>query len=225
MKNEKYAALIAVRKGSKRVPLKNIRDFCGTSLLEIKVKQALSCNLIDKVYVSSDSDQMLNIASGLGAISIKRPDNYCTDSVPMNDVYEHLALSINTDHIVYLHVTSPLLKNETLDNAIRTYQLLPHSNHRYDSLATVEVLKKYIWFNNKPINYDPSRHPRSQDLPDYYSLNFAINIISRKLMIERKNILGEKIYPFFLNELESIDVDTEHDFTVAKALYSSLGDS
>ena len=55
---------------------------------------------------------------------------------------------------------------------------------------------KYIWYENKAINYDPTNHPRSQDLPKYLALNFAINILPRKIMIESKSILGNKFYPF-----------------------------
>ena len=216
------AGLIAVRKGSKRIPDKNIKDFCGSSLLEIKVKQAISCKLIDKVYVSSDCDKMLNISSKLGAIPIRRPPEFCTDSVPMNDVYEHLAKSIDSDHVTYLHVTSPLLKDETLTKSIEKYFNNIKKESHHDSLASVELIKKYLWFSEDPVNYNPNNHPRSQDLPDYYALNFAINIVPREVMVERKNILGKNFYPFFISDIESVDVDNPHEFMIAELIYSSL---
>ena len=213
-----YTALIAVREGSCRVPRKNIKNFAGSSLLQIKIEQALQISSIDKVVVSSDSEEMLLLASSLGAIPIKRPKKYCSNSIPMKDVYEYLAKSVDGDHIIYLHVTSPLLKKKTLEKSIEIYKKL---QNEYCSLATVEHLMKYIWYENKAINYDPTNHPRSQDLPKYFALNFAINILPRKIMIESKSILGNKFYPFFISEEESIDVDTELDFLVAEEIFKN----
>jgi CMP-N,N'-diacetyllegionaminic acid synthase len=214
---EKYTALIAVRKGSQRIKGKNIKPFCDSSLLEIKIQQAKRCSLIDEVVVSSDCEEMLQVAKKLGVFTQQRDEYFCSNSVPMNLVYEYLANNTICDHIVYLHVTSPLLSDESLKKSINTYK--EKIKLGYDSLASVEKVKKYLWYEEKPVNYDPDNHPKSQDLPSYLGLNFAINIISRKKMIKRKNILGCKFYPFLLNEFESIDVDNEFEFSIAEYLY------
>jgi CMP-N-acetylneuraminic acid synthetase len=120
----------------------------------------------------------------------------------------------------YLHVTSPLLSGKSLKKSIDCYK--KKIVEGYDSLASVEEVKKYLWHNEKPVNYNPNKHPRSQDLPGYVALNFAINIISREYMIERKNILGKNFYPFLLNEIESVDVDNELEFKIAELIYSKL---
>ena len=218
--NGNYTGLIAVRGGSQRIKNKNIRDFCGTSLLEIKTKQAMTCPLIDSVVVSSDCDEMIDLARKLGAKTHKRDSFFCSNDVPMNLVYEHLANSIDCKNVVYLHVTSPLLKDETLINCIETYS--KKKDEGYDSLATVETVKKYLWYENEAINYNPSKHPRSQDLPEYYALNFAVNIISRENMVKNKNILGRNFYPFIIDETESIDVDNIFDFEIAKFYYEKV---
>jgi CMP-N-acetylneuraminic acid synthetase len=216
---EKYCALIAVRKGSQRIKNKNIKDFCGTSLLEIKVKQALRSKLIDKVVVSSDCDEMLSISKSLGALTHKREDYFCSSSVEMNEVYENLAKNIDCDHVVYLHVTSPLLTDRSLNECITRYK---NRKEQYDSLATVETVKKYLWNKNVPVNYDPNNHPRSQDLPRYDALNFAVNIISKENMVKNRNIVGKKFIAFSLEEIESIDVDNQFDFEIAEYFYKKL---
>ena len=217
---KRNVALIAVRKGSQRIKNKNIRDFCGTSLLEIKVKQALRCEKIDEVFVSSDCQKMLSLSKSLGANISLRPEVYCSNSVAMNDVYEYLAKSVECENIIYLHVTSPLLKDQTLNDCIAKYE--EYSQKGFDSLATVELVKKYLWHDEKAVNYDPNFHPRSQDLPEYMALNFAVNIIKRKSMIENKNILGRKFYPYVLGEIESIDVDNFHDLEIASYFYKKV---
>lgn len=219
VRDGKYTALIAVRAGSNRVPKKNIRNFAGSSLLQIKIEQALRMNSIDEVVVSSDCENMLEIANSLGAKAILRDAKFCSDSIPMKKVYEHLALSINCDHVVYLHVTSPLLKDETLESSIEIYKKL---ESKYSSLASVEHIMKYIWFQNKAINYDPQNHPRSQDLAKFYCLNFAINILPKHEMVKSESILGGNFFPFFIDEIESIDVDTPMEFEIAEYMYRKI---
>jgi N-acylneuraminate cytidylyltransferase len=128
-----------------------------------------------------------------------------------------MAKQLDCEHIVYLHVTSPLLKNKTLDHCIEKYMSL--DLNKFDSLATVNHLHEYLWRDGNPINYDPEAHPRSQDLPEILSLNFAVNIISRDKMIKHKNIIGNSFYPIITRKEESIYVDTEFEFDIAEFLY------
>lgn len=216
--SKKIDLLIAVRGGSKRVPKKNIKPFCNSSLLEIKVKQALSINGIQNVFVSSDDNEMLEIAGDLGATPLKRNPLFATDSVPMGDVYVHLASSLESDNIMWTPVTSPLVKDETVQKCVEIY----HNLEGFDSLVTTTAVNEYLWLGNNAINYDPKNHPRSQDLPDVYCLNFAINILPRHLMIKNKNILGDNFYSYMLDDVESIDVDTEFDFMIAEMLYKKM---
>jgi CMP-N-acetylneuraminic acid synthetase len=78
-----------------------------------------------------------------------------------------------------------------------------------------------MWLDGKAINYDPKNHPRSQDLPKIYALNFAVNILSRETMIKNKNILGDNFYSYMIDDIESVDVDTEFDFKIAEMLYNN----
>jgi len=212
------AVMIAVRSGSKRVPRKNVRSFCNSSLLEIKIKQAIRLKNISRVIVTSDDDEMLNIAKHLGAFPMKRDPYYASDSVPMGDVYVHLASSINNKDVLWTPVTSPLIKDETIQACIDSYIKFD----QYDSVITTTSINEYLWLGDKAINYDPKNHPRSQDLPDVYALNFAANILSRELMIKNKNILGDNFFPYFLDDIESVDVDTEFDFMMAEMLYKKM---
>jgi len=207
--------LIAVRGGSKRVPRKNIRPFGGSSMLELKVKQALRLKDVNNVVVTSDDNEMLSIAEKLGATVMLCDPHYATDSVPMGDVYVHLASSLDCKDILWTPVTSPLVRDETIQDCIEIYK----NNTSVDSVVTAHRVQEYLWLGDKALNYDPKRHPRSQDLPDVYALNFAANVLPRELMIENKNILGNKFYAYMLGEIEAVDVDTEFDFLLAEYLY------
>ena len=77
-----------------------------------------------------------------------------------------------------------------------------------------------MWLDGKPLNYDPKNSPNSQDLPDIYSLNYGICLISRDDMIRHKNIVTANPSFHLLNEIESIDIDTEFDFMIAEFIYN-----
>ena len=210
--------LIAVRGGSKRVPRKNIRPFGGTNMLTLKIQQALRLQDINKVVVTSDDDRMLEIANDLGAYPMRRDPFYASDTVPMGDVYVHLASNLDCKDILWTPVTSPLVTDKTLQECINIYK----RETDYDCVVTTNIIKEYMWLDGKAINYDPKNHPRSQDLPNIYALNFAANILPREVMIKNKNILGDKFYPYMLDDVEAVDVDTEFEFMLAEILYEKM---
>ena len=218
LRDTDITVLIAVRGGSKRVPRKNVRPFCGSSMLELKVQQALRLESVNNVVVTSDDDEMLEMADKLGATAMKRDPYYASDTVPMGDVYIHLASILDCKDILWTPVTSPLVQDKTVQDCIDIYQHLTE----YDSVVTTNIIKEYMWLDNKAINYDPKNHPRSQDLPDIYALNFAVNILPRELMIKNKNILGDDFYAYMLDEVEALDVDTEYEFMLAEILYEKM---
>ncbi|MBS5861465.1 acylneuraminate cytidylyltransferase family protein [bacterium] len=215
-------ALIPVRAGSQRVKNKNIRPFAGSNLLEIKVKQMLSIKELDGVIVNSDSDEMLDIAKSIGADVFKREAYYASSEVSANDLYRNIAETTDADLILYTHVTNPLLKTETIRSIINKYKEL---NREYDSVSTVSPVKEFLWRDGKPINYDVNNKPRSQDLPEIYSLNHAINLVPRRLMYERKDLMGYKPYFYILDDIEAIDIDNELDFEFAEFLYKKAHNS
>lgn len=212
MKNLTY--VIATRKGSKRIKNKNVRKFGKSNLLEIKLKQIRRVDKKSKIFLSSDCKKSLNIGLKYGAIIDKRPGKYASDYVPMRAVYKYLAKKINTKNICYLHVTSPFLKDSTLKKAIKIFI----NNKKNDSIATVTQVKEYLWYKKKPINYNPKNHPKSQNLPEYLALNFAVNIISTKTMRSEGRIVGHNFYPLKLEFPESLDIDDQWQFDIGKIL-------
>lgn len=216
MPTDSLCAMIPVRAGSKRVENKNLRPFAGSSLLEIKIRQLQAVEDLGPIYVSSDSVGMLNVAADLGATPLERPVELASDSVPMSDVYAFLAGSVAEHTIVFTHVTNPMCGPEVYQRAIRAYG---SRDPRHDSLTTVSDVKEFLYWDGKPVNFDPRAKPRSQDLPDIVKLNHAVSIAPAQLMIDQKNLFGEAPILMTLDGLEAFDIDTELDFEVAEFLY------
>lgn len=209
-------ALIPVRAGSQRVKNKNIRSFAGSSLLEIKIKQMQKIKELDSVIINSDSDEMLDIAKSLGAETVKRDSYFASSTVPINEVYKHIAETTKADIIVYTNATNPLLKTESIKTAIHNFLNKPAKN---DTLNSAHLIKEFLWKDGKPLNYSLDLMPKSQNLPDIYALNFAINIFERQYAIKNSSIVGRHPILFKLDEVESIDIDNEIDFEFAEFMY------
>jgi len=212
----KVKALVAVRSGSQRVQNKNIRPFAGSSLLEIKLAQLLNIRNLDGVIVNSNDDRMLQIAEKMGCETVKRDEYFASNDVSMSEVYKNMAENFNGDIIVYANVTNPLLKSYTIEKAIETYMM---KSEDYDSLNSAHLIKEFLFKDGLPINYKLEKQPRSQDLPDIYALNFAINIIEREKMIECKNVVGKRPYIWGIDEIEATDIDNPIDFEFAEYVY------
>ena len=208
-------ALVAVRSGSVRVENKNIRPFAGSSLLEVKLAQLKRIKGLDGIIVNSNDDVMLSIAEKMGCETVKRNEYYASNSVSMSEVYKNMAENCNCDVIAYINVTNPLLKDETIENALKEYKKMTE----FDSLNSAHLIKEFMFKDNLPINYDLKNQPRSQDLPDYYALNFAINIIAREKMISCKNVVGERPWIYKIDEIEATDIDNPIDFEFAEFVF------
>ena len=120
---------------------------------------------------------------------------------------------------MFTNCTSPLVKIETYNNIFKKFEEIKNIN---DSLNTVTEEKNFLYLDNKAINFDPRKAPNSQDLPNIVKLNFAVNILSKKLMLTKKSVIGDNPYFFKLDQTEGFDIDTFYDFEFAEYLHKKL---
>lgn len=221
--NGEITALIAVKANSDRVKNKNIRPFADSNLLKIKLEQIQSLDIFDSIIVSSESDEILSMCELFNVVTHKRDSFYSTSEVPMSEVYEHLAQFVKTEYIAWIPVTNPLVDGKVYKKAVSAFRSLDHNT--YDSLLSVHNVQEYLYYNNEPLNFTIDPWQRSQDLTGTYAINFAINILSKKDMINRRSTVGERPYFFVINKSIAIDIDYMEDFILAEILYKSKGSS
>lgn len=212
-------AVFPVRAGSKRVANKNVRPFAGTTLLELKVRQLRETAEVERVFVSSESPEMLALAEKAGAVPLLRAPEFATDTVPMSDVYAHIAEQMPEGDILFTHATNPLCDAAAYARCIQAYR---RRGPEYDSLMTVRDVKDFLYQDGRALNFDPARKPRSQDLPDIVKLTHAVGILPRSLMIECRNMMGHRPLLFRQSDIESIDIDNELDFDVAEFVFRRI---
>ena len=198
---KKITAIIPVRKGSVRVKNKNLKPFADTNLLEIKIKQLKQINFIDKIVVSSDCDKMLKIAVDYGVDTHKRDKYFASSKADNSEYFHNLAESIQGEYLMYSPVTCPLISKETYFDCINTFQ-----NEDVENLITAAPVKHHMWLDGKPLN----------------QITYGVCIISRDNMIEYRNVVTDNPTFKILDEIESVDIDTEFDFMIAETIYKKL---
>ena len=216
---KRVVALVPMRHHSERVPGKNYRSFAGKPLYHHIINSLLSCPLIHQVVVDTDSPIITEDASEHfpQVQVIERPEHLRADTIPMNDVLLNEVKMVEADFYLQTHSTNPLLRSETISNAIDVFL---NNYPMYDSLFSVTKIMTRLWDSlAMPINHNPAILLRTQDLPPVYEENSCIYIFTRNTLESRHNRIGERPLMFEIDPIEACDIDEELDFRIAESLY------
>ena len=209
-------ALIPVKGVSERVENKNRRPFHNTSLYELKLEHIKNVWEFSKVIVSSEDEEILDIAKRRGFEIHVRDPKYSTSTIPMSEVYSYIASEIQGEHIAWVNVTNPLAEANVYKKAIGKYNLM---DSKHDCLLSVYEVKDYLFYNGKPVNFQPNPWPRSQDLSGVCVMSYVINILKREDMVRWGSCVGNNPYFLYLDKLTSTDVDFQEDFDFCEMMY------
>lgn len=212
-------AVIPLRKNSQRVINKNLRLFNKKNLLIYKIEKLKQIKYIDQIIINTDSEEAIKIAKDLNVGFWKREDYYASSICTNSEFWSNIADTTDSKFIMFTNCTSPLVKIETYNSIFKKFEEIKNIN---DSLNTVTEEKNFLYMDNKAINFDPRKAPNSQDLPNIVKLNFAVNILSKKLMLTKKSVIGDNPYFFKLDQTEGFDIDTFYDFEFAEYLHKKL---
>ena len=226
--SEKIAFFLPTRKGSERVKNKNTRPFADIEggLVENKIKQLLSTKHIDEILFSSNDEMCIAISEKYTSDSrlriIPRPNELCLSTTNLQDLICYVPTITNADHILWGHVTTPLVEAKVYDTAIEQY--LSKIIKGYDSLVSVKELKNFLLNQEGKLvnNTTNIPWPRTQDLEPLYEINHAIFLAKRSVYTEQKNRIGQKTLLYIMDEIHSKDIDWEEDFKIAEIMYKTL---
>lgn len=225
--NQNILAIIPARAGSKGLPGKNIKSLCGKPLIAWTIEAAIKSKYIDKVIVSTDSENIANISKKYGAkVPFLRPDCLATDDSKSINVIKH-AISFFKDEyevIIYLQPTSPLRTSDDIDDAIAELNI----NDTKAIISVCEVEHPVQWTGRLPDNLcmknfikNKYRNKNRQELERFYRLNGAIYISDIEYFKNQSSFLGNQTYAYKMSQEKSIDIDSIVDFKLAEILLRS----
>lgn len=228
----KVSVFLPTRSGSERVVNKNTKKFAGVEggLLAIKLGQLIKCGNIHEIVLSTNDEKSIEIAENFKIISTKlkvipRPNELALSTTDLVDLVNYVPTICNNEHILWTHVTSPLV--DTLDYSYAIEKYLKNIKEGYDSLMSVKAIQNFMWSEeeNRVINKqrdDDKKWPRTQDLKKMYEVNSAVFIAPKRVYKIEKDRVGKKPFLLEQNQIQSTDVDWEEDFKLAEILYEKF---
>lgn len=209
-------AVIPVKKNSSRLPGKNLLPFGEENLLTRKIRQVKEAGIADRVIVSSDSTEMLDVANAYGVEAVLRPNDLADESRPLSDFFDYICTLVPEGHLAWTCVTSPFFDAPLM--AVTKDKYFEALDMGFDSLITVYPFNHYLLDRDGPLNYSRGvAHRNSEELfgVDLFT-NGIIYAPIRKVKSWRYNY-GPNPFRYSVNQKQSIDIDTELDYRCALA--------
>jgi N-acylneuraminate cytidylyltransferase/CMP-N,N'-diacetyllegionaminic acid synthase len=232
----KRLCTICARGGSKGVKGKNVRMLLGKPLIAHSLEQARAAGLFEALAVSSDSDEILDLARQWGCdYLIKRPDELSTDQAAKLPVIRHCVVEVERltgqafDTLVDLDATSPLRIPEDICQAVNLLEASGAGNvitampaRRSPYFNLVELDANGIVHLSKPLQ---SAVVRRQDAPKCYDMNASIYVWRRDVLLSGDALFNSDTRLYVMPEERSIDIDSELDFRFVESLMTANPDS
>ncbi len=225
----KALAVITARGGSKRIPRKNIKEFCGKPILAYSIEAALGAGVFDEVMVSTEDAEIAKIAEAHGAKvpffrSSESANDYATTADVLMEVLERYKdIGMEFDYVCCIYPTAPFVSAEKLKRAMTLLagqeadSLLPVVRFGFPPQRSVVIEDGFLQFK-----WPEHMLTRSQDLEPFYHDAGQFYCVRTKSFLEQKRLVMEKTVPMELPESEVQDIDTEEDWKVAEAKYRAV---
>lgn len=220
---------ICARGGSKGVKNKNIKKLHGKPLIAYTIEQAKASGLFNHIVISTDSDDIANVAKEYGAeMFFKRSEEMASDTAGKLDVIKDAFIRSEEyynkkfDYLIDLDATAPLRDVEDIVNSFNQFK-----NHNNDNLITAMPSRRSPYFNlveqdkNGKVYLSKKLDDaivRRQDAPKSYDMNASIYIWKRDIILNENSIFLERTGLYVMPEERSIDIDTELDYKFVEFL-------
>jgi CMP-N-acetylneuraminic acid synthetase len=215
-------AVIPARRGSKGLPLKNLRALHGVPLIVHSIRAALAATLVDLVVVSTEDDEIAAVASEHGATVVKRPADLASDTAQNNGVVRHVIDSFPSQHrhLVLLQPTSPLRSAAQIDACIE-----PLAGGAARSAMTITPVEhhpgKAVYLNGdliEPFTNDADMEARRQEMREVYRQNGAVYAIGVEDFLAHDRFYLRPCHGVVVPAEDSIDIDSEIDLMLAQLI-------
>ncbi len=223
-------AIITARGGSKRIPKKNIKNFCGKPIIAYSIEAAMESRLFDEVMVSTDSEEIAETAKQFGAAvpfmrSEKTSDDYATTADVLLEVLEkYRELGKTFDYFCCIYPTAPFVTAEKLIEGME----LMETKHPIQVMPVVRFSyppqRCYVVDENGTIEFKYKEYmsARSQDLENQYHDAGQFYIYDTKKYLSVEGRVSQGIMPIFVSELQVQDIDNEDDWQIAELKFQLM---
>lgn len=222
-------AIITARGGSKRIPKKNIKEFCGKPIISYAIEAAIGSNSFEEVMVSTDSEEIAEIARKYGAtVPFMRSAESSNDFAPTAKVIEEVVnqyrgIGKNFDKICCIYPTAPFVTAERLKEAMEkltetnAFSVIPVVRFSFPPQRGLEIKDGVLQFIHPEHTFT-----RTQDLEPVYHDVGQFYCLDTARFMEKLSLFGDTTKELILDEMEVQDIDTLTDWKLAELKYKLL---
>jgi len=223
-------AFVFARRGSKGLPGKNIKPLLGKPLIQYSIEVALQTSGIDKVFVSTDDNDIAKVSRSVGAIVIDRPVELAQDDSPEWQAWKHAIRWVEQrygkfEEFISLPATSPLRSVKDVETA-----MLRKSNIGADICIAITPANRSPYFNmvkesgnnlielvNKPTN----SISRRQDAPEVFDITTVVYVANVEFVLNNNNLFDGTVTSIEVPKHRAVDIDDRYDFNFAESILSN----
>ncbi len=225
----KSIAIITARGGSKRIPRKNIKEFLGKPIIAYTIEAAIASNMFDQVMVSTDDNEIAEIAKKYGAMvpfmrSEKTSNDFATTADVLNEVIdEYKKLGESFEYMCCLYPTAPFVTPEAIGQAMKILEdngadtVLPVVKFSFPPQRGVVMKDGYL-----TPKYPECMPMRSQDLEPMYHDAGQFYCMKVSSFLEQGKVVMDKTMPYMQDDMNVQDIDTPEDWAIAEVKYKVL---
>ena len=225
----KSIAIITARGGSKRIPRKNIKEFLGKPIIAYTIEAAIASNMFDQVMVSTDDNEIAEIAKKYGAMvpfmrSEKTSNDFATTADVLNEVIdEYKKLGESFEYMCCLYPTAPFVTPEAIGQAMKILEdngadtVLPVVKFSFPPQRGMVMKDGYL-----TPKYPECMPMRSQDLEPMYHDAGQFYCMKVSSFLEQGKVVMDKTMPYMQDDMNVQDIDTPEDWAIAEVKYKVL---
>ncbi len=208
----KIIAIMPIKLNNERLPGKNTKLLGGKPLIQYQLEALSKSKEFDSINVYC-SDEKIKEFLTENTTFIKRPKELDLPTSNFNQIFDSFIETVDADIYVYAHATAPFVSVETIKECVAAVK-----SGEYDSAFCAIKIQDYLWKDGKPLNFDSTNLPRSQDLPPIYRETSGIYVIPKDMYRRLHTRIGKKPFIKELSFKEAVDINNPEDFQLAQAL-------
>ena len=201
-----------IKMNNERLPGKNTKLLGGKPLLQYQLGNLLQVSQIDEVNVYCSNEEIVNYLPQ-GVNFEKRPIELDLPTANFSQIFESFARIHPADIYVFDHATAPYVSIETINECLNAVL-----SGKYDSAFCATKIQDFLWQDGKPMNFDATNIPRSQDIKPIYRETSGVYVFTRQVWETLHRRIGDKPFIKELSFKEAIDINNPEDFRMAEIM-------
>lgn len=209
---KKVVAIMPIKLKNERLPGKNTKLLGRKPLIQYALESLEQVEELDEIYVFC-SDPTIKEYLTPKVKFLQRDKVLDEPTSNFSQIFESFMKQVDADVYLYAHATAPYVTPETIKKVI--YNV---TDGGYDSSFTAEKIQDFMWMDNKPLNFDATNVPRSQDIPPIYRESSGVYAYEKAVFEKYHRRVGVNTCPVEISMKECVDINYPKDFELAELL-------